>query len=88
MRFFEGYAFVRGADFAGYAIDAFDWLWGEGAHRPKMLSIGLHTRIIGRAGRIGGLATLIRHMQARGGVWFARREDIARHWLAYCPARS
>ena len=88
MRFFDGYAFVRGADFADYCIDAFDWLRAEGAHRPKMLSIGLHTRIIGRAARIGGLVTLIRHMQARGGVWFARREDIARHWLANCPPRS
>ena len=85
MRFFDRPAFVRGADFADYSIDAFDWLWGEGAHRPKMLSIGLHTRIIGRAARIGGLATLIRHMQERGGVWFATREDIARHWLAHHP---
>ena len=85
MRFFDRHAFVRGEDFADYAIDAFDWLWGEGAHGPRMLSIGLHTRIIGRAARIGGLATLIRHMQSRGGVWFARREDIARHWLANCP---
>lgn len=85
MRFFDRHAFVRGADFADYSIDAFDWLWSEGAARPKMLSIGLHTRIIGRPARIAGLATLIRHMQERGGVWIAKREDIARHWLAACP---
>lgn len=85
MRFFDGYAFVRGADFAGYVADAFDWLHAEGAHRPRMLSIGLHTRIIGRPGRIGGLADVLRHMRQKGGTWFARREDIARHWLASAP---
>ena len=87
MRFFDRPAFVRGSDFADYSIAAFDWLWAEGADAPRMLSIGLHTRIIGRAARIGGLATLIRHMQERGLVWFATREDIARHWLAHCPPR-
>ena len=51
-------------------------------HRaPRMLSIGLHTRIIGRPGRIGGLVELLRHMRAKGEVWFGRREDIARHWI-------
>jgi allantoinase len=63
MRFFEGYAFVRGADFAGYVIDAFDRLWEEGVRQPKMLSIGLHTRIIGRAARIGDLAQALQHMR-------------------------
>lgn len=87
MRFFDGYAFVRAADFAGYVVDAFDWLHAEGAHRPRMLSIGLHTRIIGRPGRIAGLAEVLRHMRQKGGAWFARREDIARHWLASVPAR-
>src|SRR4029453_13058504 len=63
MRFFDSYAFVRGSDFAGYVIDAFDRLWEEGARQPKMLSIGLHTRIIGRAARIGGLEQVLKHMQ-------------------------
>ena len=85
MRFFAGYAFVRGADFAGYVIDAFDRLWEEGARQPRMLSIGLHTRIIGRPGRIGGLAQALQHIQAKGSAWFARREDIARHWLKEAP---
>ena len=86
MRFFDRQSFVHGSDFADYSIDAFDWLWGEGAHRPRMLSIGLHTRIIGRPARIAGLVTLMRHIQQRGGAWIARREDIARHWIANCPA--
>ena len=71
------YAFVRGSDFAGYVIDAFDWLWEEGARQPRMLSIGLHTRIIGRAARIGGLGQALKHMQAKGGAWFARRGHCA-----------
>src|SRR5262249_1387653 len=87
MRFFDGYAFVRGADFAGYVTDAFDRLWEEGASQPKMLSVGLHTRIIGRAARIGGLAQALQHMQEKGGAWVAPREDIARHWLHAAPPR-
>ena len=45
-----------------------------------MMSIGLHLRLIGRPGRIGGLEMLLDHMKDRRGVWFARREQIARHW--------
>ncbi len=86
MRFLDSHAFVRAGDFADYLIDSFEWLWQEGAQQPKMMSIGLHTRIIGRAGRIKGLQMAIQHMQAKGKVWFARREDIARHWLATVPA--
>ena len=78
---------MRGADFAGYVIDAFDRLWEEGARQPKMLSIGFHTRVIGRPARIGGLAQVLQHMQAKGGAWFARREDIARYWLKEVPPR-
>jgi peptidoglycan/xylan/chitin deacetylase (PgdA/CDA1 family) len=85
MRFFNAAPFVRARDFADYCIDAFERLWAEGAHAPKMLSIGLHTRIIGRPARIGGLASLLRHMQQKGKVWFARREDIARYWLEKLP---
>ena len=48
MRFFDPFTFVRASDFSDYVIDSFDWLWREGAHRPRLLSIGLHTRIIGR----------------------------------------
>jgi allantoinase len=85
MRFFNAAPFVSGRDFADYCIEAFERLWTEGEHAPKMLSIGLHTRIIGRPARIGGLVSLLRHMQHKGKVWFARREDIARHWLEKLP---
>jgi peptidoglycan/xylan/chitin deacetylase (PgdA/CDA1 family) len=50
-----------------------------------MMSIGLHTRIIGRPGRIGGLQRFIDHVRQRSGVWCATREQIARHWLACMP---
>lgn len=80
MRFGPGGGFVMGTDFARYCSDAFDWLWDEGAQHPKMMSVGLHQRIIGRPGRIGGLAQLLRHMSERGAVWFATRAEIAHAW--------
>lgn len=86
MRFFDSFAYVRGSDFADYAIDAFDCLLAESQQAPRMMSIGLHTRIIGRPGRINGLATLTRHIAQRRGAWCATREQIARHWLAQMPA--
>jgi peptidoglycan/xylan/chitin deacetylase (PgdA/CDA1 family) len=80
MRFSNNGGFVHGADFARYCGDAFDWLWDEGATRPRMMSVGLHLRIIGRPARIAGLDAFLRHVAARGGAWLARRDQIARHW--------
>jgi allantoinase len=85
MRFFDSHAYVRSSDFADYAIDAFDTLLEESRSTPRMLSIGLHTRIIGRPGRIGGLHQLARHIAQSRGAWCATREQIARHWLAHVP---
>jgi allantoinase len=86
MHFHQGaQRFTTATQFADYVIDAFDQLWTEGAHTPRMLSVGLHLRIIGRAGRIGGLERVLRHMRNRGGVWSARRDQIARHWLQRFP---
>lgn len=82
MRFQPGGAFVEGDDFARYCITAFERLHAEGETAPRMLSIGLHLRIIGRPARIGGLERLLAHMGRREGVWFATREAIARHWRA------
>lgn len=90
MRFFDSFAYVRGSDFADYAIDAFEALLEEAQAAPRMLSVGLHTRIIGRPGRIGGLQQLVRHVQQRqragAPVWVATREQIARQFLAQVPA--
>lgn len=82
MRFQRGGGFVFADDFARYCIDAFDRLYAEGAGAPRMLSVGLHLRIIGRPGRIGGLERFLAHAASRPGTWFARRDAIARHWCA------
>ena len=84
MRFFVSHDFVRGQDFCDYTMDAARELIEEGRHAPRMITIGLHTRIIGRPGRIAGRRSLLRALSGEP-VWFARREDIARHWLANCP---
>ncbi len=73
--------FVRAKDFADYIIDAFDWLWEEGKTSPKMMTVGLHLRIVGRPGRISGLEQILKHMTQKGSTWFAQRHEIARHWL-------
>ncbi|PJE31084.1 Peptidoglycan/xylan/chitin deacetylase, PgdA/CDA1 family [Pseudooceanicola antarcticus] len=80
MRFSPGGGFVFADDFTRYCADAFDWLWREGAERPRMMSVGLHQRIIGRPGRIAGLEKLLKHMRSRGDVWFATRAEIAHEW--------
>jgi peptidoglycan/xylan/chitin deacetylase (PgdA/CDA1 family) len=80
MRFANGGGFVLGSDFARYCADAFDRLYAEGATLPRMMSIGLHLRIIGKAGRIAGLETLLAHIARHPGVWFARRDEIAQAW--------
>jgi peptidoglycan/xylan/chitin deacetylase (PgdA/CDA1 family) len=80
MRFQAGGGFTLARDFAGYVTDAFDWLWREGETAPKLMSIGLHLRIIGRPARIAALERILEHIGARGRVWVARRDAIARHW--------
>ncbi|KZO95454.1 carbohydrate esterase family 4 protein [Calocera viscosa TUFC12733] len=72
--------------FADYLIGAFDELYAEGvAGAPKMMSIGLHCRLVGRPGRIGGLRKFLEHAKSKEGVWFATREEIADHWKARFP---
>lgn len=88
MHFHQGsQRFTTAGHFAEYVIDAFDALWAEGAETPRMLSIGLHLRMIGRPGRIAGLERVLRHMRDKGDAWFARRDAIARHWLERFPAQ-
>ena len=80
MRFGPGGGFTHADDFARYCIDSYDCLWREGSTNPKMMSVSLHTRFIGRPGRIAGLEKFLEHVQKKGGAWFARRDEIARHW--------
>ncbi len=70
------------AQWLQYALDTFEWLYKEGAHAPRMMSIGLHLRIIGRPGRIGALERFLQHVAGRPGVWVATRRAIAAHFAA------
>jgi allantoinase len=85
-RFNENSGFSTGDDFFAYMRDAFDLLHREGAKgSPKLLSIGLHDRLIGRPGRCTGLIKLLEHMRSVEGVWFCRGIDIAEHWHRTFP---
>lgn len=90
MRFCLPQGFSQGEDFFTYLRDAFDVLYAEGdpngLDRPKMLSIGMHCRLLGRPGRMRALQKFLDHIQAHEHVWICRRIDIARHWRATHPA--
>jgi len=88
MRFATAQGFNSGDQFFAYLKDTFDCLYAEGlAGAPKMMSVGLHCRLAGRPGRAAALARFLDYAQARGGVWFATRLQIARHWAATHPHR-
>jgi allantoinase len=73
-------SYGSGEDFFRYLTDAFDQLWEEGAEAPKMLSVGLHQRLVGRPGRARQLARFLDHVMAKGDSWVCRRIEIAEHW--------
>jgi putative urate catabolism protein len=81
MRFATPQGFNTGEHFYQYLKDSFDCLYEEGRRgSPKMMSVGLHCRLIGRPGRAVGLARFIDYIQAKDKVWIPRRIDIANHW--------
>lgn len=85
-RFNENSGFATASHFFEYLRDAFDVMYREGeAGSPRLLSIGLHDRLIGRPGRVLGLERLLAHMRGHEGVWFCRGIDVARHWHATFP---
>ncbi len=86
MRFASMQGFNTGDHFFQYLRDAFDVLYEEGAETPKMLSIGMHCRILGRPGRFKALQRFLDHVQQHDRVWICRRIDIARHWAQTHPA--
>jgi allantoinase len=86
-RFNENSGFSTGDDFFHYMRDAFDLLYREGQRgSPKLLSIGLHDRLIGRPGRCMGLIRLLEYVRSRDRVWFCTGADIAHHWRKEYPA--
>ena len=84
-RFDQNWGFSTGDDFARYMIDCFETLYAEGAEYPKMMSLAVHDRLIGRPGRITGLVKFLDHIAARDRVWIATGRDIAEHWRRVHP---
>jgi putative urate catabolism protein len=82
MRFSLPQGFSQGDDFFTYMRDAFDVLYAEGEEAPKMLSVGIHCRLLGRPGRFKALQKFLDHIESHDRVWVCRRVDIARHWHA------
>ena len=80
-------AWSNGEQFFSYLKDSFDMLYKEGATHPKMLSIGLHSRVSGRPGRAMAVARFIEYAKGFPRVWFAGRDEIARWWLERCPPK-
>ncbi|KPF66272.1 polysaccharide deacetylase [Bosea sp. AAP35] len=85
MRFATPQGFNSGDQFYAYLKDTFDLLYAEGETAPKMMSIGLHCRLVGRPGRAAALARFLDYVQSHSQVWIATRLDIARHWIRHHP---
>ncbi len=85
MRFATAQGFNSGDQFFAYLRDAFDVLYAEGAHTPRMMSVGLHCRLAGRPGRFAAVRRFLDHVLAHEQVWCCRRIDIARHWREHHP---
>jgi putative urate catabolism protein len=85
MRFATPQGFNSGEQFFQYLRDSFDVLYAEGAEVPKMMSVGLHCRLVGRPGRMRALQRFLDHVQQHDRVWICRRIDIAKHWIDRHP---
>jgi putative urate catabolism protein len=85
MRFASAQGFATGEDFFDYLRDSFDVLYAEGDEAPKMMSIGMHCRLLGRPGRMKSLQRFLDHIAAHDRVWVCRRLDIAQHWKQVHP---
>jgi putative urate catabolism protein len=85
MRFATTQGFNSGDQFFTYLRDAFDVLYAEGETAPKMMSVGLHCRLVGRPGRAAALARFLDYVQKYDHVWLCRRIDIAQHWHKHHP---
>lgn len=83
-KFIRG-AMATGQDLFEYLRDAFDVMYEEGGEQPKMMSVGLHLRLVGQPGRAAGLARFLDYVAQKSDVWVCRRIDIARHWWATHP---
>jgi putative urate catabolism protein len=85
MRFALPQGYSHADPFFQYLRDTFDVLYAEGDEAPKMMSVGMHCRLLGRPGRIAALQRFLDHVARHDRVWVARRIDIARHWQQVHP---
>ena len=85
MRFALPQGYAQAEDFFVYLRDSFDVLYAEGAESPKMMSIGMHCRLLGRPGRMLALQKFLDHIEKHDKVWVCKRVDIARHWKTIHP---
>ncbi|MEZ9423010.1 allantoinase PuuE [Vibrio lentus] len=85
MRFSTAQGFNSGEQFFQYLKDTFDTLYMEGETAPKMMSVGLHCRLIGRPGRIAALRRFLDYVKQHDSVWLCRRIDVAKHWHQHHP---
>jgi len=87
-RFDRNTGFGSADDFARYMIDTFDLMYAEGESAPKLMSIGLHDRLLGRPGKAVGLIKFLEYARRHDRVWFCTGRDIAEHWRRVHPPRS
>tara|TARA_Y100001970_G_scaffold30262_1_gene37550 strand:+ start:33 stop:938 length:906 start_codon:yes stop_codon:yes gene_type:complete len=87
MRFATNQGFNSGEQFYTYLKDSFDTLYEEGKSNPKMMSVGLHCRLIGRPGRFQSLKKFIDYVQKFDDIWICKRIDIANHWIKNYPSK-
>ncbi|AEF43992.1 urate catabolism protein [Serratia sp. AS12] len=88
MRFASPQGFNTGEQFYTYLKDSFDVLYAEGESSPKMLSIGMHCRLLGRPGKFRALQRFLDYVEQHDRVWVCRRQDIAEHWVAQHPFKK
>ncbi len=88
MRFASPQGFNTADHFYNYLKDAFDVLYAEGDSAPKMMSVGMHCRLLGHPGRFKALQRFLDHVQRHDRVWICRRIDLARHWARVHPAAA
>ena len=87
MRFVANQGFNTGDHFFTYLKDSFDALYEEGKANPKMMSVGLHCRLVGRPGRIQSLKRFLEYVLSHKDVWICKRIDIAKHWIKNYPIK-
>ena len=88
MKFSVSPGFTSPSGYYEYLKNTFDVLYAEGKTQPKMMSVGLHTRLAGRPARAAALARFLDDIAGRDDVWVARRVDVAHHWIAHHPAEQ